>query len=683
MQCFKCARLMSWVARWICLTLLAGSAGSFGLIEAADDRRVALDESTQARCLEVLRAGLRGDEFWPSMHAAEGLTLAGHGPEVVEFLTPRVGKESDDQRRCGLAREIARAGDRSTVSVLLSILAGENPHGHVHAAESLFKIDEVGDGLSLNQAVHSSDNVALRVMASAALARHGDVDALQVLRDLLKHENTKHASIAAWSIGQLGDASDIPRLQTQLSRLTEPSDRANFQHALALLGDEGGLAAMTENLSSADNSVRTYAANFAGDARLLSAGVRLMELLDDQVTDVRIRAAQSLVTLASPIPLRYRGQAEPMLQVLEPGFCWFHPRAAALPGAGQNGQPAVVVTIQKHLVASDHFSGLCYMRSDDLGRTWTGPTEVPELAWRSGPKGETIGVCDVTPGWVAHSKKLLAIGIQLRYSAEGVELLDQPRSHAAAYAIYDPTTGAWAPWQTLAMPEETGKFYLVAPGCGQWLEKPDGTLLVPAYVRRPEGGRYTTTILHCAFDGQKMTFLESGDEMTIPTGRGLYEPSLIWFDDQYYLTIRSDDAAYVTTSQDGLHYHPVRPWTFDDDRDLGSYNTQAHWLSHSEGLFLCYTRRGANNDHIVRNRAPIFIAQVDPVKLQVLRHTERSLLPERGAMLGNFGAASITPNESWVTDSEYIEGGKAHPRGADGTTWLGRVKWSRPNQLIP
>ncbi|MDA0590788.1 MAG: exo-alpha-sialidase, partial [Planctomycetota bacterium] len=93
-------------------------------------------------------------------------------------------------------------------------------------------------------------------------------------------------------------------------------------------------------------------------------------------------------------------------------------------------------------------------------------------------------------------------------------------------------------------------------------------------------------------------------------------------------------------------------------------------------------RRGANNDHIARNRAPIFVAQVDLAKLQVLRQTERALLPERGVMLGNFGATAITPEESWVTDSEYILTGKPHAKGADGTTWLGRIRWSKPNQLV-
>src|SRR6185436_12067028 len=100
--------------------------------------------------------------------------------------------------------------------------------------------------------------------------------------------------------------------------------------------------------------------------------------------------------------------------------------------------------------------------------------------------------------------------------------------------------------------------------------------------------------------------------------------------DRFYLTLRNDQRAYVTTSRDGLHFDAIRPWTFDDGSDLGSYNTQQHWLAHSDGLFLVYTRRGANNDHIIRSRAPLFIARVDPEKLCVIRSSERILIPERG-----------------------------------------------------
>jgi hypothetical protein len=179
-----------------------------------------------------------------------------------------------------------------------------------------------------------------------------------------------------------------------------------------------------------------------------------------------------------------------------------------------------------------------------------------------------------------------------------------------------------------------------------------------------------------------MEYLTHGDELTLRGGRGLCEPSLAFYGGKYFLTLRNDNAAYVTTSTDGMHFGPVKKWSFDDGQDLGSYNTQAHWLTHKNGLILTYTRRGANNDHIPRNRAPIFIAQVDPIKLHVLRQTERALLPERGVMLGNFGASAITADESWVTDAEYILSTTPHSKGGDGSTWLGRVRWSKSNSSI-
>jgi hypothetical protein len=401
-------------------------------------------------------------------------------------------------------------------------------------------------------------------------------------------------------------------------------------------------------------------------------------------TDVSVAGQDGVHT-----DLPFEAQADVAHRQLSPDFCWFHPRVAALPGFGKAGLPAVIMTLQRHLAADDHYSGMYCMRTDDLGKAWTGPTEIPELAWRQGPNNETIAVCDVTPGWHAQTGRLIAMGTKLRYSPQGGQLLDQPRSHECAYATFDPRTNRWTTWKMLAMPETDGKFFLVAPGCVQWLVQRDGTLLVPVYFKGKTGSDYQTTVLHCTFDGQEMKYLKHGDELAIKGGRGLCEPSLAFFRGKYFLTLRNDARAYVTTSPDGLHFAPIRAWTFDDGRELGSYNTQAHWLVHSDGLFLTYTRRGANNDHIARNRAPIFVAQVDPAKLQVIRKTEKALLPERGVMLGNFGATAITPHESWVTDAEFISrlvdrsaGTKPHPRGADGTVWVGRVKWSQPNGLV-
>ncbi|MCB1091650.1 MAG: HEAT repeat domain-containing protein, partial [Verrucomicrobiae bacterium] len=59
-----------------------------------------------------------------------------------------------------------------------------------------------------------------------------------------------------------------------------------------------GLAALIKNLENEDAAIRTYAANFAGDAGAVSAQGTLEKMLDDTNGDVRIRAAQALLTLS-------------------------------------------------------------------------------------------------------------------------------------------------------------------------------------------------------------------------------------------------------------------------------------------------------------------------------------------------------------------------------------------------
>lgn len=401
--------------------------------------------------------------------------------------------------------------------------------------------------------------------------------------------------------------------------------------------------------------------------------------------------AGGVSTCSAEFPrLPYEVHAEPAVQELNPDYCWFHPRAAAIPGAGKDGKPAVIMTLLKHLAADDHYSGLHFSRTDDLGQTWSAPVAVPELAWRKAADAITVAVIDTTPGWHAASGKLLVIGAKILYSESGdyAELQKQPRSYETSYATFDVASNRWSGWRELELPETEHKFYRAGCGSSQWLIEPDGTLLVPMHFQPKQESDYQATVLHCSFDGAEMRYIGHGTELSIQGGRGFTEPSIAKFQGKYYLTLRNDARAYVATSDDGQQFSPPQPWTFDDGEDLGSYNTQAHWLTHSGGLFLSYTRRGAHNDHIPRHRAPLFIAQVDPTSLRVVRSTEKVLLPERGVMLGNFGAAAITPDESWVTDAEFISrladpdaGQRPHPRGANGTVWLGRVKWSTPNQV--
>ncbi|MEX2579702.1 MAG: HEAT repeat domain-containing protein [Verrucomicrobiales bacterium] len=262
-----------------------------------------LDSGVREKCLGILREEIQSDDFWPAMHAAEALTLAGLGSEVIDRLGPKLDTEKDDQRRCGLARELVRAGDRSKSSVMMEILRGDDPHGHVHAAESLYKVGWDGSPEPLQEAFGETENVLLKIMAAAALAKFVEGDrgenALSFLRDHLATESDPGIfRISAWVLGRIGTDRDRGLIRSRLDDTDDPLVRAFLEHALAALGDSDGKAALRRNLKSDDSALRTYAAVFAGETGMTETAPDLIPLLDDENLDVRIRAAQALLTLA-------------------------------------------------------------------------------------------------------------------------------------------------------------------------------------------------------------------------------------------------------------------------------------------------------------------------------------------------------------------------------------------------
>jgi hypothetical protein len=260
-----------------------------------------------------------------------------------------------------------------------------------------------------------------------------------------------------------------------------------------------------------------------------------------------------------------------------------------------------------------------------------------------------IGVCDFQLGWHEPSRRVLGIGHTVRYTKKGFAGYGHRRD--TAYAVYDPATDTWSPWRVLEIAKANDDSFFHNGAHGQWVVEPDGSILLPIYaVGKGLPCNFRGMVLRCRFDGETLSCVEKGPEMTVSDRRGLYETSIVKHRGRYYLTMRNDLRGYVTSGGDGLTYDPVRPWTFDDGTELGSYNTQQKWAAHRNALFLVYTRRGLDNDKIARHRAPLVMAQVDPDRLCVLRNSERILVPKKGtARFGNFDASAITENETWVT----------------------------------
>lgn len=366
-------------------------------------------------------------------------------------------------------------------------------------------------------------------------------------------------------------------------------------------------------------------------------------------------------------------------------YCWVHPRAGIVP-RGENRSPAVVLTMQKlWLKGSDVFFALTETRSNDLGRAWMGPYEHTDtLGRRDEPNGVVVAASDFWPKWHAKSGKLLGIGHTVRYTNNRVDL---KLSRQTTYSVYDPEKRTWTAWKTLVLPDDALAFNSGA-GSVQRIDLPNGEILLPVYGRKQTDADYSSRVLRCRFDGTTLSVVESGNELTVKGARGFVEPSLAHFGGRYFLTLRNDLNAYVATSTDGLHFNAPRVWRWDDGAELGSYNTQAHWVTHRDGLFLVYTRKGASNDHVIRHRAPLFIGQVDVEKLAVRRSTERILVPDRGARLGNFGVTEVSPDETWVTVAEWMQTFSPNivipvdnPRGADNSVYAARIQWAVPNDF--
>lgn len=264
----------------------------------ADSELAVTAPELRARCLRVLREVLAmTDNFWAAMHAAEGLTQLGHADEVVSALVPRLLAEPEEKRKCGLARELARAGDTARIGVLTAALADRNGTARVQAAESLFKLGVPGDRGALLSALDDGD-VVLGLMAAAALIRLGESMLLSRVRARLAAEDPVARRIAVWVVGQLGDAEDLPTLASMRPHEAEPLAGCFLVDAMARLGSADALRAVAGNLADDDQTIRAYAAQTLGEVGQKIHLPALAERLMDPDSDVRARAAHSAIAIS-------------------------------------------------------------------------------------------------------------------------------------------------------------------------------------------------------------------------------------------------------------------------------------------------------------------------------------------------------------------------------------------------
>jgi len=380
-----------------------------------------------------------------------------------------------------------------------------------------------------------------------------------------------------------------------------------------------------------------------------------------------------------PVPLIDRIENSVIWHGRRTGTTWFHPKVCRVPG---NGKPKLLMAVQT-ISGSDFFGPVHWSESADLGHSWSDPKPIPGLGRRKLPDGIEEGVCDTVPGYHARTKTVLFLGENVYYRDNK---LTRPSEQRCPTYVVRRRDGSWSDRRKLAWddPEATAMY---SANCSQRVTLPDGKLLIPlTFAPHGRKDRSVTTVV-CSFDGEKLSVLRRGNSLRLAVKRGLLEPSIVHFRNRYFMTIRAEDGhGYVSVSDDGLHWAEKRAWSWEDGESLTMSTTQQHWLAHSDGLHLVYTRKTPANINVIRWRAPLFIARVDPERLVLMRKSERVVFPLKGdgvhaakqvALMGNFLPVNISPMESLVTVGETIP---AHSFAGD--TLQARIRWKTPNRLV-
>ncbi len=327
--------------------------------------------------------------------------------------------------------------------------------------------------------------------------------------------------------------------------------------------------------------------------------------------------------------------------------CWVGPGTAVDSESGF----AVLGMARLDLSGSDVFDGSHFAYSTDFGASWTEPTK-PDVFSRRPLESGGSTCCGVFPVWHAPSRQMLGFGHVINYTQDDV--VDHHHSRPIAISRLDIPTRTWSAPVEIPVPAEIELDYTQV--ATQFVTMEDGDILMPISVSSHPDLLFTTYVTQLRLNGTSAEIVKWGNGLSVAEPRGLYEPALMKFRGRYYMTLRNDITGYVTVSDDGFEYETPGEWCFDDGQSLGNYNTQQRWVNlGDEELYLVYTRRGGDNDNVFRHRAPLFIAQVDPERLCILRDSEQVLVPNRGARLGNFSICKVSEDESWVMAAEWMQ----------------------------
>ena len=352
--------------------------------------------------------------------------------------------------------------------------------------------------------------------------------------------------------------------------------------------------------------------------------------------------------------------------------CWGNPVALPL------GDMVFVLTQKLLIKATDCFSDLSMLRSSDGGKSWSSPQKIAHLAGFTDGNGIRHAYLASSMRFCANGKILVML-TTFNYNPQN--RLDRAHPQRVNYLYFDLANDSWSEVRELQLDAPVNADVLAVDS---QLVELDNDYLLP-YCVREESSKFHSRIarINIADDGT-LTPVDYSEKFQTPTGRGFLEPSLCRFAGKYYLSLRNDQTGHISVSNDWKHFSEIKPLCFNDGSDLGNYNTMTRLLTIGNKLYLVYTRKNLNNDHVFRHRAPLMIGEIDPESVSIIRESEQIAVPEHGARLGNFTAAVSPENYGYISVAEWMQTLeperdnclKCEEYGSDNRIWFVTLKTS-------
>jgi solute:Na+ symporter, SSS family len=257
------------------------------------------------KAVAVLREALDNETEWVRVHAAEALLRNGLSKGVEEIFLPEV-ENSPARHRIGVWRVLAQAqkdpGKREAyVQRIRDAFLDLDGPDRVHAAETLGKLGDAKRSTQLLNAATEADK-PMAAYARLILANTGAVEDAEYLAALLGSYDDNVRQSTAYALRFAPKLGEQTLLQVRDAALVEPEDspvRLNLLIAWLAHADEAEQGRVKELLMPYAESEKKAERYQFGEAMALGGDEGdvplLLQLLNDEDTDVRISAANALL----------------------------------------------------------------------------------------------------------------------------------------------------------------------------------------------------------------------------------------------------------------------------------------------------------------------------------------------------------------------------------------------------